>query len=156
MNAWQVIPINALITILSEIRNRILNFVLKIEAEAPEAGEAALNSTPVPSEKVQQIFNTTINGNVGNLATSSHNFKQQINNTETNVELFNNLINALTQVQDQEIRQEISTVVREMQATQGTSEFKDNYMLFTSFLSNHITIYPTFAPYLSALAALIN
>jgi hypothetical protein len=88
MQAWKVIPKGAIVAALSEIRNRILSFVLEIEAEDPEAGEAALNSTPVSQEKVHQIFLTTINGNVQNIATGSNDFEQNINNTDTNTELF--------------------------------------------------------------------
>ena len=58
MEAWKVLSRTSLIAILDEIRNRILSFVLEIEAENPEAGEAEINSEPVPSEKVTQIFNT--------------------------------------------------------------------------------------------------
>ena len=74
IQAWKVIPITALIAALDEIRNRILNFVLEIEAQDPDAGEAALNSSPVPPEKVNQIFNTSISGSVQNVATGSHSF----------------------------------------------------------------------------------
>ncbi|WP_201772743.1 AbiTii domain-containing protein [Endozoicomonas numazuensis] len=75
MQAWKVIPINGLVAALDEIRNRILNFVLEIEAEDPSAGEAEPNSTPVAPEKVQQIFNTYISGDVQNVATGSHSFE---------------------------------------------------------------------------------
>jgi AbiTii len=128
MQAWKVIPIGAIIALLSEVRNRILSFVLEIEAEDPKAGEAELNSTPVPQEKVEQIFHMTINGNVQNVATGSHDFKQHVNNnTDTNVDLFNNLLNALKQIQDQNISERVYKSVELMRETQGTKDFKDNY-----------------------------
>jgi hypothetical protein len=156
MQAWKVIPKGAIVAALSEVRNRILSFVLEIEAEDPEAGEAALNTTPVPQEKVQQIFHMTINGNVQNVATGSHDFEQNINNTDTNAELFNNLLNALKQVQDQNIREQVYRSIELMRETQGTKNFKDNYINFTSLLADHLTIMPCIAPYLPALAALIS
>jgi hypothetical protein len=157
--AWKVIPINALVAILDEVRNRIVDFVLKIEAENPEAGEAALNSNPVPPEKVAQIFNTTINGNVGNIATGSHHFGQTSHN-DTNVELFDNLLAALKAVQeqipDQEIIAAIYESINKMRATQNTDNFKDHYLNFMSFLSNHITVLGAATPYLPALAQLLT
>ena len=38
----------------------------------PEAGEASLNAQPIPQEKVNQIFNINITGNVQNLASGNH------------------------------------------------------------------------------------
>ena len=60
LHAWKVIPVQALVGTLNEIRNRVLSFALEIEAENPEAGEAALNSEPVPPAKLTQIFNRRI------------------------------------------------------------------------------------------------
>jgi hypothetical protein len=154
MQAWKVVPTSFLIEVLNEVRNRILNFVLKIEAENPEAGEATLNSNPVPPEKVQQIFYTTINGNVGNVATGSHSFEQH-NSTDANTELFNEILEALKQVQDTDISKSIE-IVEKMRATQNTNDFKDNYHHFMSFLSNHITVFGAVAPYLPALTKLIS
>lgn len=66
--AWMRIPKSSVVGILSTVRNRILNFAIEIEATNPDAGEAALGSTPVPKETVSQIFNNYIYGNVGNVA----------------------------------------------------------------------------------------
>jgi hypothetical protein len=68
MQAWIAIPKSAVITIVSTVRNRILNFVLEIEATNPEAGEAEPGSHPIPEDRVQQIFNNYIYGNVGSMA----------------------------------------------------------------------------------------
>lgn len=56
MQAWKVIPIGAVVGVLDAVRNRVLNFVLEIEAEEPSAGEASINSNPLPQERIQQIF----------------------------------------------------------------------------------------------------
>lgn len=66
--AWQVISRGAIIAILDTVRNRILSFVLEIEEEAPDAGEAPPGSQPLPQERVSQVFNTYIMGNVGSIA----------------------------------------------------------------------------------------
>ena len=83
MQAWKVIPITAIIAALDAVRNRILSFVLEIEAEAPDAGEAPLHSNPLPQEKVNQIFNTYISGNVQNVSTGGQNFTQSAQITVT-------------------------------------------------------------------------
>ncbi|MEG0179830.1 MAG: hypothetical protein RR654_09790, partial [Oscillospiraceae bacterium] len=46
--------------IVDIVKTKILNFVLEIEVINPEAGEAKLNSNPIPQEKVSQIFNINI------------------------------------------------------------------------------------------------
>jgi AbiTii len=78
VSAWQEIGDQEFRQLFSAIKNRILDFVLKIEAENPDAGEAAFNSNPVPPEKLQPLVNNFF-GNVGNLAQSSHSFTQTAN-----------------------------------------------------------------------------
>ncbi len=156
MQAWKVIPITALIAALDEIRNRILNFVLEIEAQDPAAGEAALNSMPVPPEKVNQIFNTYISGSVGNVATGSHSFEQHATNNDTNAELFSQLLEALQSVGQPEITMPLCDNIEEMRSNQGTEGFKKHYQHFMSLLSNHMTVLgPVVAPFLPALAAIV-
>jgi hypothetical protein len=75
MQGWMVMSKSQVIGILSTVRNKILNFAIEIEATNPDAGEAAPGSTPVPTEKVSQIFNTYIYGTVGNVA-SGHDIQQ--------------------------------------------------------------------------------
>jgi hypothetical protein len=53
--AWLTISGGEFEQLFSTIKNRILDFVLKIEAENPDAGEAAINSKPVPAEKLQSL-----------------------------------------------------------------------------------------------------
>ncbi len=76
MQAWKVIPVSKLVSMIDAVRNRILNFVLKIESQNPNAGEAEPNSIPVPKDQVHQIFNTYISGDVQNVATGSTNVSQ--------------------------------------------------------------------------------
>jgi AbiTii len=60
---------------VSAVKSRILDFVLEIEAESPDAGEAPLKSQPVPMEKLQPLVNNFF-GAVGNIAQSSKHFSQ--------------------------------------------------------------------------------
>jgi len=156
LQAWKVIPVNALVGVLDMIRNRVLNFVLEIESEDPQAGDAPLNSQPVAEEKVQQIFHTHISGNVQNLATGSNHVKQHAVNNEQN-EIFNELLHALVSSNGtKESKNEIMGTVEEMRDTQGTTGFKNNYNKFMSVLSDHIQVYgPVVAPFLPALAAIV-
>lgn len=71
IGAWQVIPRGAIVAILDTVRNRILSFVLEIEEEAPDAGEATPGSQPIPQERVNHVFNTFIMGSVGSIASGS-------------------------------------------------------------------------------------
>lgn len=72
MQAWKVIPISFVIGIVDTIKTKILNFVLEIEMIDKNAGEVAINSNPIPQEKINQIFNISITGNVQNLASGNN------------------------------------------------------------------------------------
>lgn len=79
LGAWQVINPAALVGIVDTVRNRILDFVLKIEAENPDAGEALPNSEPVPMEKLQPLVHNVFYGPVGSFAQNSEQFSQTVN-----------------------------------------------------------------------------
>jgi hypothetical protein len=78
MEAWNDIPVNFVVGILDTVRNRVLNFVLEIDEQNPKAGDVSSISRPMSQQKVQQIFNTTIHSNPGNLAIGSQNFNQSV------------------------------------------------------------------------------
>jgi hypothetical protein len=68
IDAHQVIPAAVLIKTLSGIRDRVVQFALEIEAENPDAGEAAHGTVPVPEATVTNIFNSTIYGGQNTIA----------------------------------------------------------------------------------------
>ena len=157
MQAWKVIPVSGMVAALDSVRNRVLNFVLEIEAESPDAGEAPVNSNPVSQEKVHQIFNTYITGTVHNVATGSTNVKQKSVNNSVNEELFVNLLNALRESgESQQVVSNLSHTIEEMRTTQGTDKFREHYQGFMSILSDHMQVLgPVVAPFLPALAAIM-
>ena len=61
-------------SILDQVRNRILDLALSIEAEDPNAGEAG--GTLMAEERGNNIFNTVVHG--GNVAMGSSHFVQQV------------------------------------------------------------------------------
>ena len=75
VGAWVKIEGNEFAQLLSVVKNRILDFVLRIEAENPNAGEAPPNTHPVPAEKLQPLVQNFF-GPVGNVAHNSHSFSQ--------------------------------------------------------------------------------
>jgi hypothetical protein len=67
ISMWLEVPVASVAGILDQVRSRALEFVLEIEAENPEAGEAtAAGGPPIPAARTDYIFNTTIYG--GNVA----------------------------------------------------------------------------------------
>jgi len=76
VGAWLEIPSSEFKQLISAIKNRILDFVLKIEAENPDAGEAPLNTQPVSREKLYPLVQNTFYGPVGNVAQNSEHFSQ--------------------------------------------------------------------------------
>jgi len=76
LRAWQEVNPSRLVGILDIVRNRLLDFALRIERENPEAGEAGPNVIPVPPERLQPIVHNIFNAPVGNIAQNSENIQQ--------------------------------------------------------------------------------
>ncbi|WP_447752281.1 AbiTii domain-containing protein [Pseudomonas nicosulfuronedens] len=157
MQAWKIIPVATVVAALDAVRNRVLNFVLEIEAEYPDAGEAQANSNPVPQEKVNQIFNTYITGDVQNLAAGNHHANQTATRSSENEKLFEELLSTLHKSQENRaIIEKLTSSVEEMRSNQGSKAFKDHYKNFISTLSDHMQVFgPVVAPFLPALAAMV-
>lgn len=153
LQAWKVIPVNVLVGSLDIIRNKVLDFVLEIEIENPDAGDALINSTPVPEEKVNQIFNTHISGSVQNVSTGGKNVTQNVK-IESNPEVFEKLIDALVSANvNTKVTKDLTETVEEMRSTAGTKEFVSHYHNFISILADNMQVYgPIVAPFLPALA----
>lgn len=65
------IPPGTVAGILDTVRTRVLDFVLAIQAENPDAGEVAPDApAPIPSQNVTNIFNSTIVGGHANIGTT--------------------------------------------------------------------------------------
>lgn len=157
LQAWKVIPVNLLASILDVIRTKILDFALEIEAENPEAGEAQPNTQPIPQEKIQQVFNTYITGNGNNIATASHHVSQESNNTDTHAEVFSQLLDALRSIGDESVTETITATVEEMRAAKDKPGFLAHYTQFTSLLADHVQILgPVVAPFLPMLAKMLS
>lgn len=89
VGAWVEIGGNEFQQLLSSVGSRILDFALEIEAANPNAGEAPLNSHPVPEEKLQPLVQNFF-GPVGNIAQNSHGFTQtaQVEISSTDLKKF--------------------------------------------------------------------
>jgi hypothetical protein len=131
--------------------------VLEIEATAPDAGEAELNSNPVPQEKVHQIFNTYISGSVQNLATASTNVHQFATFNDANPELFRTILAAVSKSGvATPIVEKATNIVNAMKQARDAEGFKKSYVQFMSVLADHVQVLgPALAPFLPALAALL-
>ena len=157
--AWQLLPRSALVAILDTVRTRVLNFALEIEKEYPNAGEAAINSNPVPEEKVSQVFNTFVTGTVQNLATGSNNARQKAqldssSSDKTFIQLLDDVSNAPA---TREIIDKMTGLIEEMKGSRGTNDFKTHYQSFTSVLADHMQVFgPIVAPYLPTLAQMVS
>ena len=78
MSAWKLIPNSSIFSLVEAVRNRILNFVLEIGKEAPDAGEDSPKTQKISPERISQVFNTTIYGDVGNISEASQNINQTV------------------------------------------------------------------------------
>lgn len=79
-DVWAEIPTNEFHQLLSAVKSRILDFVLKLETENPDVGEAPANSTPIPAEKLRPLVqNIFYSSNIGAIAQNSDHFSQTVN-----------------------------------------------------------------------------
>ncbi|MCU4366444.1 hypothetical protein KTG70_15320 [Acinetobacter variabilis] len=144
--------------VLDIVKTRILSFVLEIEALDPDAGEAALNSNPIPQEQVSQIFNINISGNVQNLASGNHHstIHQEINNSQIPEE-FLNLLSTLRKSEiEEELVSDLELRIEKLGTSIGTPEYTSQYGELMSFLSNHVTIYTFLAPFIPMLSSYLS
>jgi len=78
ISAWQQIPRGLVVSLIDSVRNRILSFALDLEKVAPQAGEGAVGAAPINPEKVHQVFQTNIYGNVATYAAGSSDVSQTV------------------------------------------------------------------------------
>jgi hypothetical protein len=76
LRAWQIISVNSLVGVVDTVRNRILEFALRLETENPDAGEAPPHTAPVPDERLEPLVHNAFYGPVGNIAQHSERFSQ--------------------------------------------------------------------------------
>jgi len=158
VQAWKVIPSTKLEGIIDIVKTKILNFVLEIEVINPDAGEARLNSDPIPQEIVSQIFNIEINGNVGNLA--SRNTHSIINQKISHEKIPQEFFELLTKLKESNIENEMASEVAKklelLGASVGTSQYKELYNELMGFVSNHVTVLGFLAPYIPMLTSYLS
>lgn len=157
MQAWKIIPTSFVIGMVDTIKTKILNFVLDVEMINKDAGDVGINSNPIPQEKVSQIFNITISGNVQNLASgNSHSHIQQETNNTQLPQDFIKLIHDLNQSDiDDEIASEVAKKIEILGASIGKSEYKSLYGELMGFVSNHVTVFSFLAPFIPMLTSYI-
>lgn len=153
MQAWKVIPTSFVIGMVDTIKTKILNFVLEIEMISKDAGDVESNSNPISQEKVSQIFNINISGNVQNLASGNHHSNLQQNASSTELpEDFVKLLVELRQLNlDEAIAFEAEQKVEQLGAVVGTPEYKQKYNELMSFASNHVTVMSLLATFITTL-----
>lgn len=156
--AWKSIPYGSIASLVDTIKTRVLNFCLEIESAAPDAGEALLNHPPLPQERVSQVFNTYISGNVQNVATGSSDFVQTATMNGPSDEIFRNLINALTAAIASEAEKKIMVQAAEsLRDSHGTPGFLQKYREFMGTLADHMQVFgPICSPFLSSLAGMLS
>lgn len=72
ITAWIQVPMGSISALLETVKNKVLKFALEIEKEAPDAREATPSTQTIPEERVQQVVQTIIYGDVKSVAAGSH------------------------------------------------------------------------------------
>jgi hypothetical protein len=76
VSMWQEFNGVYLDGLIDNLKTRILRFALEVEQQYPDLGDSSKLPAIVNGAAVANIFNTTINGQVGNFASGSQNFTQ--------------------------------------------------------------------------------
>ncbi len=74
-SVWKVVPRSAVAGVLDGIRNRVLEFTLRLEAEEPATGTS--EEPDIDRGRATQIFHTVVHGGATNVAIGSSDFTQQ-------------------------------------------------------------------------------
>ena len=159
MAAWKQVPATHVAALLDTLRTRVLNFCLEIEAEAPDAGEAPPGQPLVPQERVSQVFNMVINGNVHNASSGGTNVAQSAAITQgASEDLLNKLIGVISAANAElQGQREMTEAAKRLKDAHGSPAFGENYVKFIAVLSDHIGVFgPLCAPYLPALTRLLT
>lgn len=90
--AWTDIPTAALVVILDTVKNRVLDFVLALEVENPNAGDVVGNLNPVSPQTINYLFAQYILSNI--------NQGTDMSNTHANHFQGNNFGNVANEVND--------------------------------------------------------
>jgi hypothetical protein len=83
VEAWRLYPKSRVVGVLDSVRNRILKFAFEIESENPNAGEAIMTDTPIPPQKVEQIFHTHNTNNSTDIFTVTNTVGTTTNDLDT-------------------------------------------------------------------------
>ncbi len=94
-SVMKIVSTSFLQGILDTVRTRILNFTLELESEAPKTGDPIESLRINKSDKVQQIFNTEIKGDVSNLAQGSSEVLQRIEVPKGNVDALKDALRSI-------------------------------------------------------------
>lgn len=123
LSAWQQISIGSLLTILETIRSRLLNFVLELEKIDPKIGSYVANDKEFSNERVDQIFNTVILGNVNYQSSIDQSFNSHV---EVKFEDFQSLNEYLmsNKVSEEDIK-ELKPILEEMKEKKSNSWSED-------------------------------
>lgn len=75
---WSEVPGTQFAQIVGSVTNRLLDFVIAIEQENPDAGEAPASQVPVEQDRVVQLVTNYFQAPVANVAQQSHGFTQSV------------------------------------------------------------------------------
>ena len=80
LQCWAEFGVGSLVEVLNAVRNRVLDFSLALWKESPTAGETNPNARKgLSSDKITQIFNTTVHGGTANLVGLANNSSIEFN-----------------------------------------------------------------------------
>jgi hypothetical protein len=80
--AWRLVDRGSISAMLNAVRNKVLEFALQIESEAPDAGEAPAGTQPVNPERAEAIFTNVIYGGHNVIAMAGKDVNQRVSVAE--------------------------------------------------------------------------
>lgn len=160
LSVYQEFPVSTLITVIENIKIRVLEIVLELEKKIPNIHDIiAIESTLKIDNEVRNIvnnvFNNTIHGNA-NIAQGSEKFTQNIQ--EKSIGIVNDLVAELmalrTNSKDCTVIDSVIPHIESIKEVKDKKEWLEKVDIISGIAANGATILPVVSVYLGKLAEL--
>lgn len=162
LSVYQEFPVGTLISVIENIKIRVLEIVLELERKIPSIHEIiAIESTLTIDNEVRNIvnnvFNNTINGNA-NISNASENFNQNIQLPSD--ELINKLLSELLQLKKQ--GKDVDTIdtvipkIEEMKHIKDQKGIIDKLANIMTIAGGSASVFSLVAQYIPAISKLVG
>ncbi|HHS3623006.1 TPA: hypothetical protein ACSEXO_003203 [Proteus mirabilis] len=158
--AWIYISRSALVSIIDEVKNRILRTLLQINKEIPEAKDIKMDKLDQKQkEAIKQIINNNFTNNISgnaNIANASESFSQtlQVQSHDLIDKLLSELLEIKKQGKDSQIIDDIIPYVESMKSVKDQTGVMTKLVEIMTIAGGSASVLSAITPYVSKLKEL--